>query len=129
IPRNSSRSRASRFSATSSSPTRSAGTSSFVQHRVFRLAKIRPAANHWPSNDLRLRMAGMRPPTLMLNADGAYYAFAVAPDAYPPRIPGGQLVPLWKMLPAPTPANTEIGPRSGPDFLSRADIAQRKRAM
>jgi len=51
-------------------------------------------------------MAGMRPPTLMLRADGAYCALAVAPDAYPPRITGVQLVPLWKMLPAPTPANT-----------------------
>src|SRR5262245_56263889 len=71
-------------------------------------------------------MAGMRPPTLMLRADGAYCTFAVAPDAYPPRITGEQLVPLWKMLPAPTPANTKPGPFRGPVF-SRQPASSKSR--
>jgi len=62
-------------------------------------------------------MAGMRLSALMLSVDDAYYEFAVAPDAYPPRITGVQFVPLWKMLPAPTPANTETGPLSGLGFF------------
>src|SRR6476469_3432334 len=74
-------------------------------------------------------MAGMRPPTLMLSADGAYCRLAVAPDAYPPRITGAQLVPLWKMLPAPTPANTETGPLSGPGFFGRARNAAHGRVV
>src|SRR5262245_63674875 len=69
-------------------------------------------------------MAGMRPPALMLRADGAYCTFAVAPDAYPPRITGGQLVPLWKMLPAPTPANTKPGPFRGPVFSRQSTSAK-----
>src|SRR5262245_89644 len=81
--------------------------------------------NHLPSNDLRLRMAGMRLPALMPSADGAYYELAVAPDAYPPRITGGQHVPLWKMLPAPTPANTETGPLSGLGFFAPMDCSAR----
>jgi len=65
----------------------------------------------------RPRMAGMRPSALCGALTFAYSALAVAPDAYPPRISGAQLVPLWKMLPAPTPANTETGPLSGPGFF------------
>ena len=47
----------------------------------------------------------------------AYSRLAVVPDRYPPRITGAQLVPLWKMLPAPTLAITATGPLRGPVFF------------
>ena len=53
----------------------------------------------------------------------AYYGLAVAPDGYPPRIAGVQHVPLWKMLPAPTPAITETGPHTGSGFFMSVKTA------
>jgi len=49
-------------------------------------------------------MAGMRLSALMLSVDDAYYEFAVAPDAYPPRITGVQLC---------SPLEDVAGPHAG----------------
>ena len=54
---------------------------------------------------------------VVLGADVRIFLFAVAPDGILPESPVHSLVPLWKLLPASTPANTETGPLSGPGFL------------
>src|ERR1700675_1521489 len=71
---------------------------------------------HRIPNELRIRMADMRRSALSESCALRILQLAVVPDGYPPRIAGTQHVPLWKILPAPTPAITETGPREGPGF-------------
>jgi len=44
-----------------------------------------------------------------------------------PESPVRQQVPLWKMLPVPTPAHSQTGPLAGPGFFSRAGERRRSR--
>src|SRR5262245_32053072 len=50
-------------------------------------------------------------------ARGSHTSGSLLRRMYPPRIAGRQLVPLWKILPAPTSAITETGSPQGPGFL------------
>jgi len=65
----------------------------------------------------RPRMAGMRPSALMRSIGVRILRTRCCAGCVSSQNHGAQLVPLWTMLPAPTPANTETGPLSGPGFF------------